>query len=278
MVGLWAHFKQGLSASEALNVTEPWMPWGDLSKKWQALGEIEVVKDEQRQPHFAVRFGAREKTFLMQKFDLSKFRELVAKVAATGFSFNGHPDDTTYERPHCVGFMSGRTCPLSLTLTQKSDKDISPDLSEDLWDTAVSWLKLPGSLLLYGATPDPLSLFGDVTRPELPQVFSYHWMVYLRPDVLTLLGGINFVLADAPVERKQLIDTAEGAQGVLCRVGVSPQDVSDDQWRAWRTFLLPVLGEINRHFDSGTEFPRLIPEDRALFPNGFHIYEKGAFD
>jgi hypothetical protein len=273
MPNLWARVRKGLPAAAALEATEAWMPWGHLFQKWQALGQIELAETKQKQPSFSVEFGTRERTFSAKSFDVDKFRGLVEMKTATDFTFHSHPDDSSDKRANHVGFLSDTTCPLSLRLAEITVGEIPNDLAEDIWETALRWLQLPGVLFLYGACPNVRPLFGDMMQLESPQLFAYSWTVYLRPDVLKLLGGIDFVVGEAPVERHQVIETFENKRGLLCRIGVSPHMVSDDQWRAWRNFLSPALGEMTSGFYPGEQFPRLTPEDQALFPGCKHLYE-----
>jgi hypothetical protein len=93
----------------------------------------------------------------------------------------------------------------------------------------------------------------------------------LRPDVVDILGGEEFVIRDAPVERVEAIDAPEGGRGVLCRIAISPHTVSDERWRAWKEFLKPVLGTLLSRFPPNTPFCKLTPEDRAFYPDGIHV-------
>jgi hypothetical protein len=95
--------------------------------------------------------------------------------------------------------------------------------------------------------------------------------LYLRPDVVDLLGGEDFVTQTAPVERVEALDTPEGGRGVLCRMAVSPHTVSDERWHAWKDFLKPVLGTLQSGFPPNTQFCKLTPEDRAFYPDGIHV-------
>jgi hypothetical protein len=73
-------------------------------------------------------------------------------------------------------------------------------------------------------------------------VDSYDWMVALPPEAVERLGGVDRVVAEAPVAFADVIESPDGTS-VLCRVTEDPLLVTVEQRRAWRGYLVPVLPE-----------------------------------
>ncbi len=73
-------------------------------------------------------------------------------------------------------------------------------------------------------------------------VDSYDWMVALPPQAVERLGGVDRVVAEAPVTFADVIESPDGPS-VLCRVTEDPLLVTVEQRRAWRGYLAPVLPE-----------------------------------
>jgi hypothetical protein len=255
------------------------MPWGTLSKMWLERGQLEIV-EKQRAGQFDFRFakGKRYRTFAFKNRDVEEFRSFATMNTCNEFSFDSFPDRLlNVDRKQTIFFSNDFLfANLNFVIPDRAIGQIESDLSEDMWDTALAWLLFPHAYELFGGSPNCLHPFGNVAEhADLPIPGSYHWMVYLRPDVVEILGGLDRVVSDGPVERLQVIDTAENEKGVLCSVAESPHRATDDQWREWRNFLSPLLGPVNVHNQPlEIVFPRLTPEDRLLFPNGKHLLEQ----
>jgi hypothetical protein len=73
-------------------------------------------------------------------------------------------------------------------------------------------------------------------------VDSYDWMVALPPQAVERLGGVDRVVADAPVAFADVIESPDGPS-VLCRVTEDPLSMTVERRRAWRGYLAPVLPE-----------------------------------
>jgi hypothetical protein len=83
----------------------------------------------------------------------------------------------------------------------------------------------------------------------------------LTPEAVTQLGGVDDVIANAPVERCQPIEIETGVS-LLCRVAPQPADAPLEAWSEWRSYLAPVL-RIGRWDDMPLSFrdPWILEED-----------------
>jgi hypothetical protein len=124
-----------------------------------------------------------------------------------------------------------------------------------------------------GRDSDLMGLFGagrnDGCDRDSTFVRDYVWVVYLPPELVAKLGGIEHIVAVAPVFATFVIDTAHG-QGVVLQQTARPDQVDEHSRRALRTFLLPVLVEPMHEANIRNEPSRfdILPEDWArAIPN-----------
>ena len=86
--------------------------------------------------------------------------------------------------------------------------------------------------------------YGWLEWPEvLPsQVLGYQWGIALTDAQVERLGGVDAVLADAPVWSAEAVETPAGPV-VVCRLTENPCRVDVSERLAWRNYLQPVLPE-----------------------------------
>ena len=117
-------------------------------------------------------------------------------------------------------------------------------------------LDLEASSGVGGGVHEPFST--PIHGPQFPYVHGAFWLTFLRREVVKILGGEAYVIANAPVQ-----EVIPVGGGLLCRVGPTPADVTVDQWRAWKNFLLPVLGGPKPwYLPEYLDVPWILPEDR----------------
>lgn len=74
------------------------------------------------------------------------------------------------------------------------------------------------------------------------QVEFYGWLVWVPPSVVDTLGGVTgFEQSGLPVTVRERT-TASGT-GIVARLGDNPRQLTDEDLRAWRSFLAPAMNE-----------------------------------
>ena len=136
------------------------------------------------------------------------------------------------------------------------------EVADFITRVAQTWLSLDKPLDLVatsGVEGGAFFPFTVPTRgPKFPYIYGAFWLTFLRREVVKVLGGDACVIANAPVQ-----EVIAAGDGLLCRVGRTPADVSVDQWREWKNFLLPVLGGPKPWYTSEfLDVPWILPEDR----------------
>ncbi|WP_147306854.1 hypothetical protein [Paenibacillus taihuensis] len=76
------------------------------------------------------------------------------------------------------------------------------------------------------------------------RLHGYHWMNLLTSGHIAKLGGVDYVLQEAPAYRKEILEI-NGESAILLQLTEDINDYSDDALRTLRTFFLPLL-----HWDS----------------------------
>ncbi len=270
---------RALSLTNGSRLVNEYFAWGDIFQRWLLNNIISPSDIEKGEVCIYLKKRPFLRTFRIEKFDVNQFEQVKDDPATAGCFIGGRGNSLT---PYMAGFFIPRledpeagfpAGVLSIGLPDPEIGVIHPIVAEDLWRTAVDWTSELDVLRLVAGSPTCLGAFGGNEDAFLPIVSGYQWMLYLRPDIVDLLGGSTRVLQDAPVERAQLVDKGQN-RGVLCRIAPSPDSVSDAQWIEWREFLLPVLGERMFGLNPGHAYPRLTPEDRAYFGDGIHLFER----
>jgi hypothetical protein len=252
---------------------QDWLPWGRGFENLIQAKTISVPPPQSgAQFMFFYSRGPICREYSLKQMTSEKFQEIRSKGTVVGFDFTLNPDELNGNLTFSIGAMALEG-PMSFMLVVP---DPAPGLidalvSENVWSMAKRWCGVPGLLRLSAQSPRGVGPFSDGTDVDLPLVSGYHWLLYLRPDVVAILGGEEFVMRAAPVERVEAINTPEGGRGVLCRIAVSPNAVSDERWQAWKDFLKPVLGTLQSGFPPNSQFCKLTPEDRAFYPDGIHV-------
>lgn len=77
----------------------------------------------------------------------------------------------------------------------------------------------------------------DADRSIVP---GTRWMLYLNPEAVMTLGGVERVWRDAPVLDISQISHGDRT-GVACRLCRLPEELTRERLSAWREFLHPVL-------------------------------------
>jgi hypothetical protein len=266
---LFSFQERGMLSSPVLSAL---LPWGNLFQKWFKAGIIlPPVRESSSRVIVKTGPSLNEKKIPCSNFNEEDFRTLQQN---SGFSFYYNGDRDRACEHYRFGFYEIKSNGQSSIGFKAPDLEIgkvSPVQAEDIWCWALECLKVRKVVTFSAGSPISTSPYSGAD-PLSPIVSGYHWLQFLRPDVVERLGGAEAVLRDAPVERKQLVFTAEGAQGVLCRVAPSPHLGSDDDWRNWKEFLTPVLGVFQTGDYTGISLSRLTPEDRALLPTANHTF------
>lgn len=114
---------------------------------------------------------------------------------------------------------------------------------------------LPGS---YHSTDLELvfgHVYSDYARPTT-RLRHYGWVEFVPPHLTHLLGGIEHIVANAPVHHAEIIHTPSGA-GVILQHTPRPDERTVEQRRELRNFLLPVL--------ITPRGPRICSDDQSAF-------------
>lgn len=149
------------------------------------------------------------------------------------------------------------------------------DLAESFTSAAAEFLR--EGLERYGAVAAGASWQPD-TNPELdwgveawtrnvtPAVWGYRMIQFIPAPLIDDLGGVDRVVAEAPVRKVQVIRRNGELAGLLALLVDEPAELDVPVLRAWRDYLRPVMtlpmeGDLNRSGGGLSRPYDILPED-----------------
>jgi hypothetical protein len=262
-----------LDTKDGVSLIEPFLPAGSQFEAWKADG-VTPVEADSKKLWMLYALSGNPKLALGSRVSVEPLFKNSARLDDVYFNVllhdHGHPDNQSHrgQRSTYSVVYSKHDGKISagvlVGVSEGSEIGSAPrDLSSYFFDLAAQWSMRFAPLQLCVECSD---IAGEIpthnTAPVTMRAWvpGYCWILLLPPEVVAVLGGVERVLREAPVDDARQVVYGNGDVAVLCRVGIKPIEVPERRWREWKEYLQPVLGEVAY---PRKKYPWILPEDSA---------------